>query len=52
MPVKKDPRDFPCSNCQAKPGEWCTQPNDNGRFKVYWFHYARMVTAHEEAQND
>lgn len=30
-----------CPNCQARPGEPCTQPTDTGRRNVSWFHMAR-----------
>ena len=34
-------RDVPCLNCGAKPGDWCTQPTENGRREVFWVHSAR-----------
>jgi hypothetical protein len=35
------PIEIECPACQAKPGEPCTQPNDNGRKPVRWFHLSR-----------
>ena len=35
----------PCPNCQAKPGERCTQPTDTGRRPVDWVHAARHDAA-------
>lgn len=33
-----------CPNCQARPGEPCTQPTDTGRVAVPWFHLSRELT--------
>jgi hypothetical protein len=30
-----------CPNCQAPPGEPCTQPTDESRVAIRTFHYAR-----------
>ena len=30
-----------CPACQAKAGDSCTQPTDNGRKAVAWVHLAR-----------
>jgi hypothetical protein len=30
-----------CPNCTSGPGQWCTQPTDNGRRAVPWVHLAR-----------
>lgn len=34
-----------CRNCQAWPGEKCTQPTNDGRAKVEWFHLSRESDA-------
>jgi hypothetical protein len=33
--------DRPCPTCQAKPGDPCTRPVDDGRVPVAWHHLAR-----------
>lgn len=38
-----------CPNCQAKPGEPCTQPTDTGRRPVAFVHSAR-ITAFEDVR--
>lgn len=45
-----DPRLVGCTNCNAKPGEPCTQPDDNGRHNVSWFHLAREASARVEVR--
>lgn len=43
-----------CPNCQAQPGEPCTQPTNDGRRAVNWVHNARRalaMEAHREASN-
>lgn len=32
---------YECKACGSKPGEPCSQPTENGRKNVKWFHYAR-----------
>ncbi len=39
------PIDVTCPNCQAKPGDRCTQPDGLGRHEVKRFHYARESAA-------
>lgn len=42
MPEQKlNPITVTCPNCQSPPGEFCTQPTENGRRTVKWFHLAR-----------
>jgi hypothetical protein len=36
-----------CPNCQAKPGEACTQPTEFSRKAVTWFHAARVAAVDE-----
>lgn len=31
-----------CPNCNAQPGQPCTQPTETGRRNVQWIHYARF----------
>lgn len=31
-----------CPNCQSKAGDPCTQPTENGRKNVPWYHHARF----------
>lgn len=40
-----------CPNCQAKPGDPCTQPTDNDRRPVPWYHHSRFneLTKWEES---
>jgi hypothetical protein len=40
-----------CPACQAKPGEPCHVPTDNGRRNVGWYHLARVEQAHYGDQN-
>ena len=44
-------RDVPCLNCGAKPGNWCTQPTENGRREVFWSHLDRE-NAYRDALTD
>jgi hypothetical protein len=32
-----------CPNCNAQPGEPCTQPDDRGRHPVQSIHFARAL---------
>ena len=41
-------RDVPCLACGAKPGDWCTQPTENGRREVFWSHLDRENAYREE----
>lgn len=38
-------RDVTCPNCNAQPGQPCTQPTDTSRKAVAWVHSAREVNA-------
>lgn len=40
----------PCPNCQAKPGEPCTQPTNTARRPVRWYHFARDAEARREEE--
>lgn len=42
------PRDITCPACNAQPGHPCTQPTDNDRRTVTWFHFAREAAATKE----
>lgn len=42
-----DPKSATCPNCQARPGEPCTQPTETGRKKVTWTHLSREAAAHD-----
>lgn len=44
------PIDVGCSNCQSPAGHPCSQPTDNGRRDVTWFHSAREARAEREAK--
>jgi hypothetical protein len=44
-PAPVGPLAYTCPNCQAKPGERCTQPTDTSRKPVSWFHSARTDKA-------
>lgn len=41
-----------CPNCQAAPGQPCTQPTDMGRKAVTWFHIAREDAARTEGKGE
>lgn len=45
--MRDDATDFTCGNCQAQPGQPCTQPTSTGRTPVTWFHYHRLLDALE-----
>jgi hypothetical protein len=36
------PRDRVCPTCNAQPGEPCTQPTNNSRRPVRWYHFKRI----------
>ena len=38
----QSPQNVVCPNCNAQPGEPCTQPDNFGRHPVKSFHYARV----------
>lgn len=46
--IQGDPRLVVCPNCNAQPGKACTQPDDDGRHAVNWFHLAREAVARVE----
>lgn len=45
-----DPRLQTCPNCQARPGQPCTQPDDHSRHPVAWHHLAREAEATKAAE--
>lgn len=51
-----NPRVVACPNCNAKPGEPCSQPTDTGRRDVNWYHSARegaaLTSKMREVRND
>lgn len=44
IPLKKA-IDVTCPNCQARPGEPCTQPSNTKRIPVTWMHLSRHELA-------
>lgn len=47
--VQGDPRLVVCPNCNAQPGQPCTQPTDDSRRAVNWYHLAREGAARKGA---
>lgn len=45
--IQGDPRLVACPNCNAQPGYPCTQPTDDARTPVSWFHLAREGAARQ-----
>lgn len=43
------PRNVVCPNCNAQIDKPCTQPTDDGRRIVRWYHFAREEAAEQEA---
>lgn len=41
-----------CPNCQARPGEPCTQPTTTGRRPVTRFHYGRYDAGLTRLEHD
>lgn len=42
VPATLNPVELVCPNCNAQPGEPCTQPTDVDRKAVTWTHLSRM----------